>query len=662
MRSGGLCAAFAAVVLTTACSSGAGGSTGGQTAPPRGGTLRAGLLFLDGLEHFYGKLPPGYDYLLDPQYSYNVVSWELFRCCLLRTLLSYNGHPTAQGGAELHPDLAASMPEISQDRLTWTFRLKQGLHYAPPFAHAEIRAQDIVRALERDLTPSPRPVASAIGPDLGSYSFYYVGVIAGAQEYAEGKADTISGLETPDDHTLVVHLLRPTGDLGYRFSLPAAAPIPPSPRDPSARLGAAQGHGAGYGRFLVASGPYMIAGSQRLDFSLPTSRQRPVSGYVWQTASGFLHAKSLTLVRNPAWDPGSDSLRRAYLDRIELSFGGTPAGDAAAVDKGALDLVFDASAPVDQVHRYLIDPRLKERVFLFPSDWFFFMPMNVALPPFDDVHVRRGVNWAIDKAGLIRLANSKRHFFGGPLYGTVATHIGVDSVEDDLLQNYDPYATPSHRGDLQAARREMARSRYDRNHDGICDAPACKRGLILTWRAGAQPAMAALVRKDLKRIGIDLRIRVIPRGYFNFGHDAPPRDKVALLIGASFTPDYPNGSTLFVTNFYGPELSLGKVGNAVPNLSLLGATPEELRRWGYAVTSVPSVDGRINECLPRLGLAQIDCWATLDQYLMEKVVPWVPLLLVRYAYTVSARVRNFTWDEATTGIAALDQIALAPTR
>jgi peptide/nickel transport system substrate-binding protein len=662
-RSSGLCAALVAAVVLTAAFSGAGGSAGGQTGPPRGGTLRAGLLFLDGLEHFYGKLPPGYDYLLDPQYSYNVVSWELFRCCLLRTLLSYNGHPTAQGGAELHPDLAASLPEISQDRLTWTFRLKRGLHYAPPFARTEIRAQDIVRALERDLTPSPRRVAkSPIGKYLGSYRFHYVGVIAGAQEYAERKADTISGLETPDDYTLVVHLLVAAGDLGYRLSLPAAAPIPPSPRDPGARLGAAQGHDAGYGRFLVASGPYMVAGSQRLDFSLPASRQKPVSGYLWrQTASG-VHAKSLTLVRNPSWDPRSDSLRKAYLDRIELSFGGTPAGDAAAVDKGAQDLVFDASAPVDQVHRYLADPSLKKRVFLFPSDWFFFMPMNVALPPFDDVHVRRAVNWAIDKAGLVQLANSKRYFFGGPLYGTVATHIGVDSVEDDLLQNYDPYATPAHAGDLRAARRELSRSRYDRNHDGICDAAACKRGLILTWRAGANPAMAALVRKDLKRIGIDLRIRVKPEVYFDFGHDAPPRDKIALLVGANFTPDYPNGSTIFLPSFYGPELSLGKVGNAVPNLSLLGATPEQLRRWGYTVRSVPSVDGRINECLPLVGLAQIECWATLDQYLMEKVVPWVPLLLVRYAYTVSDRVGNFTWDEATTGIAALDQIAVAPTR
>ena len=45
-----------------------------------------------------------------------------------------------------------------------------------------------------------------------------------------------------------------------------------------------------------------------------------------------------------------------------------------------------------------------------------------------------------------------------------------------------------------------------------------------------------------------------------------------------------------------------------------------------------------------------------------KTVEGVPFLLVGYAYTVSDRVRNFTWDEATTGIAALDQIAVAPRR
>ena len=143
-----LAPALVALVMARAACGGASGPKHSTAIPARGGTLRVGLLFTDELAH-YTKLPPGYDYFLDPQAGYTPQEIELFRCCLARTLLSYNGHPTAQGGAELHPDLAVSMPEISQDRLTWTFQLKQGLHYAPPLAHTEIRAQDIVRARGR---------------------------------------------------------------------------------------------------------------------------------------------------------------------------------------------------------------------------------------------------------------------------------------------------------------------------------------------------------------------------------------------------------------------------------------------------------------------------------------------------------------------------------
>ena len=37
--------------------------------------------------------------------------------------------------------------------------------------------------------------------------------------------DTITGVSSPDALTLVVRLTEPTGDLGYRFALPAMAPI-----------------------------------------------------------------------------------------------------------------------------------------------------------------------------------------------------------------------------------------------------------------------------------------------------------------------------------------------------------------------------------------------------------------------------------------------------
>ena len=44
------------------------------------------------------------------------------------------------------PDLAQGMPEVSSDGLTWTFRLKRGLRFAPPFDDTPIVARDIVRA------------------------------------------------------------------------------------------------------------------------------------------------------------------------------------------------------------------------------------------------------------------------------------------------------------------------------------------------------------------------------------------------------------------------------------------------------------------------------------------------------------------------------------
>jgi ABC-type oligopeptide transport system substrate-binding subunit len=183
------------------------------------------------------------------------------------------------------------MPSVSGDGLTWTFRLKPGLHYGPPLEHVEITAQDFIRALEREANPT----ASAIG-----YSYYY-SVIQGFDDYAAGTADSISGLEAPDDTTLTLHLVRPTGDLGERLALPAAAPIPPNPSDPTAQLGAAEGHDDGDGSFLVSSGPYILEGSEALDFSLPPDQQHGVAGLV--------PGKAITLVRTASEAPTSTGSR-----------------------------------------------------------------------------------------------------------------------------------------------------------------------------------------------------------------------------------------------------------------------------------------------------------------------------------------------------------------
>jgi peptide/nickel transport system substrate-binding protein len=591
----------------------------------RGGTLRVAI------PDFTGYFD------LDPQSSYWGAEWELFRCCLLRTLFSYNGKPTEQGGAVPRPDLAAGPPEVSADGLTWTFRLKHGLRYAPPFEDTPIVAPDVVRALERTARVTSQE------KEIG-YPFYY-SAISGFDAFDAGQADSIAGLETPDDWTLVVRLEEVTGDLAYRFAMPATAPVPE---------GADEGHDEDYGRFLVASGPYMIEGSEELDFSGPPDEQEPAEGFVPAVLNeDFLPAPvaeklgSLVLVRNRSWDPRTDRLRAAYTDRIEVTIGGPGEEIAPRVDTAEVDFVFGASSPFDQVARYQDDPALEGRVFVHSNDAFYSVTMNLAVPPFDDVHVRRAVALAIDRAALVELLSEPPYGPFGESWGEVATHMATDALEGRLLRAFDPYPY-----DPEAARVEMRASAYDRTGDGRCDARACRNVQALVMDAGVIPDQARAIREDLAELGIEVTLQTWPWSrFFNLIHD--PGNHIAMGIAYPWGKDYPDGGGWF------DLFNRSEDEEDWWNTSLLGATPAELRGWGYRVTSVPSVDHRIQACLERRGVTRTQCWAELDQYLTTEVVSRVPFMFFEHALVVSERVVAYEFDQFT-ALPALDRIALAP--
>jgi peptide/nickel transport system substrate-binding protein len=621
------------VLVASACTGGGEHDAARQAieAHPRGGTLRAAL-------------PNTATVQLDPQRAYDALSWELFRCCLLRTLYSYNGTPTDGGGAEPRPDLASGAPEISADGLTWTFRLRDGLRYAPPFEDTAIGALDLVRALERTARAN------------GGYADYY-SVISGFDDYASDAADSIVGLETPDDRTLVVRLEQVTGDLAYRFSMPATAPIP---------AGAVDGHGEDYSRYLVASGPYMIQGSEQLDFSAPPEEQEPVAGFSPAVISEGVvqESGSLVLVRNPSWDPAEDRLRLAYPDRIELSLSALRGEELARrVDDGEVDLAFGEPSPFEQVARYREDPALKDRVFLDQNDYSFDVTMNLAVPPFDDVHVRRAVSRSIDKDALVDMLSQPPYGPFGQFAGAVATHVAPDALEGGLLRAFDPYSY-----DPVAAREEMRGSAYDRTGDGVCDAPVCRHVRALVMDAGVIPDQARAIRDDLAEVGIELELHIVPPDIF-FGdtHFAGsihnPGAQIPMGIAYPWGQDYPDGG-----GWFPPLFGRSGITRIDPttheelqgaNTSLLGATPAELKGWGYAVTSVPAVDDRLEACLERHGVARVQCWAELDQFLTTEIVSRVPYFVTEHAQVVSERVVGYSFDQWT-GLPALDRIALAP--
>jgi ABC-type transport system substrate-binding protein len=359
----------------------------------------------------------------------------------------------------------------------------------------------------------------------------------------------------------------------------------------------------------------------------------------------FERGNAFTLVRNPSWEKSRDGLRAAYADRIELTVAADPESAYADVDAGRLDLVLDWPAPADLADRYRADPELRRRLLVVPGDQVWYAAMNVAQPPFDDVHVRRAANLAVDKASIVDAL--------GPGGGRLATHAAPDSLEGNLLLDYDPYPTQGLHGDLAAAQAEMALSRYDADGDGRCDQAACVQipAVGIEYPAVVlPPEVADLVRQSLARLGLELDVRTAPplEAFTALGAQ---EERHAVVLNAGWTKDFPNGSGWFPV--------LLDSDNPRENMSLVGATPESLAGWGYPVSSVPSVDAEIAECIRTVGGAQTRCWASLDQLVMEQVVPWVVYAARNETRVVSDRVASVSIDQFTT-LPSLDRIALEP--
>jgi hypothetical protein len=240
------------------------------------------------------------------------------------------------------------------------------------------------------------------------------------------------------------------------------------------------------------------------------------------------------------------------------------------------------------------------------------------------------------------------------MVGRAAGHIIHDSMENNLLLNYDPYASPDAGGDLAKAMEEMAQSRYDHDGDGVCDDPSCSDVLALSHTAPTLPGkpLGEAIRSNLEPLGIRLDLKVLSSERF-FPRISDPRNRIALSINAGWGKAFPNAE-----DFVGPLFSRAGLVEGCCNYSLVGATAQELRRWGYEVTSVPNVEDKVSECHPLIGMEGIRCYAELDQLLMEQVVPWIPLVFQNQVYIVSRRVVATSYDQFAS-LPALDRIALA---
>jgi len=580
--------AVGAVVLTMTASAGSARVTAG-------GTLTVGWSPAFGTTD---NFDPTGEYLGD---AWGVLTMED------KTLVGYE-HTAGPLGNKIVAQLATSVPTPTNGGKTYTFHLKPNVKFGPP-VNREITSQDIVTSMERLANPK----------DGGEYAFYYT-VIKGWDAYAAGKAKSISGISTPNATTVVFNLTQPVGDFLYRMTMPATGP------QPAEVVNCFAGQPGKYGQDLISTGPYMLKGIDSINVSSCKTIKPDTQGYDGQT--------NYDLVRNPNWNPKIDPYSKNYPDAINFQVDATEVDTLNKVEAGQYDTA-DATAPPDVLQKYATTPSLKQYFHQNQGDRTWYLSLNLTQPPFDDIHVREAMNWIINKTALIQA-------WGGPTIGSVANHIAPDTIFNNQLADYVPYGTPGNTGSVTKAKAAMMGSKYDTQHDGMCDAPQCKNVLMVSDTRIQDPKMVAVIEQDAAMIGITFKVHTINGAYPAI---QTPRNDIPIEERSGWGKDYADPLTFFEPLFDGR--SIIPAGNS--NYALVGITPAQCKTLHVTgnCTNVPSVNSLLDKCAPLAGQARLSCYENLDKYLMTKVVPWVPYLYSYVTRITSTNVTQYAYDQFT---------------
>jgi peptide/nickel transport system substrate-binding protein len=575
---------------------------GSQGSAVRGGVYRTAATTMSIIDN------------LDPTGENNpYLSYELL-AAMQKTLVGFNG-AGGLAGTRLVPQLATSIPRPTNNGLTYTFHLRPNVMFGPPL-HRAVTSKDVAYAFQR----------MNYGALVASYGYYYNGLIKGMTGTAKSLTTPVSGISTPDAHTIVFHLTRRQGDFLLLLSLPATAPIPPEVGKCFTKPGT-------YGNDLISSGPYMIQGSGSVNVS-SCAAIKPMSGYNSST--------HITLVRNPnyvrvAGDPPN------FIDGFQLTVDPNVSDVFDKAQRGEIDGTIADTPPPIVVREHVNTPAFHSAPQYLSES----ITMNLTVPPFTDVHVRKAVQWVLDKTSMITA-------LGGKAVVSPAGHINPAGFPGSLPASYDPYATPGGNGSLTKAQAEMRKSAYDANHDGKCDADACKNIVFLNKPSYA--AIDPIVQTDLAKIGIQIQPRVLQdHAAFLALFNVKGRVPMSALGGGG--TDY-TGANSFAGPNYASSAITGP--SSCCNYALVGLTKEQAKKYGvpYPKGGIPSVDALINRCALLAGSEQNSCYEKLDATMMTKVAAWAPYMWGRYIVITAPTTSRFVVNPMTATV-SIRQVAVS---
>ena len=292
---------------------------------------------------------------IDPHINYTLQYWQLYQF-VYDGLVSFK-KAEGSAGFEIVPNLAEELPPPSDDGKSYTFKLRKGIKFS---TGNELTVKDVVASFQR--------IFKVSSPTSGS--FY--SVIVGADKcMAEAATCTLEGGVVGDEAagTVTINLTRPDPQLFQKLALPHASILPADA--PTQDVGTAP---------IPGTGAYMFASYD------PNTQLR--------------------MVRNPhfkvwSWDAQPDG----YPDEIHYDFGLTDEAAITAIANGEADWTLDPPPPDRLVE---LGTKYQDQVHINTLTAWWYAPMNVNIPPFNNEKARQAVNFAVDRNQLVSL-------FGGPV-------------------------------------------------------------------------------------------------------------------------------------------------------------------------------------------------------------------------------------------------------
>lgn len=391
---------------------------------------------------------------LDPQVAMDTISGTVIEM-LFEPLYAYDHD------MELVPRVASALPEVSDDGLVFTVPLRKDVR----FHHGRLlTAEDVVYTMERMLAP-----------ETGSSTASLYDAVEGYEAFRTKQTPHLSGVRALDPHRVEFRLTRP--DQSFRHLL-AMRTLSPVPRE------IVEQRGAKFARHPVGAGPFRLAS--------------------WDPGV------RIVLERHPHY------YRKGlpYLDGVLFQESVSSDTNFLRFRNGEVDIVVRMT-PADRA--LLSTPKWRPYVKKSPTIDVYALFMNCEIPPFDNVHVRRAVAFAIDRERWARARS-------GSLVPT-------GQIVPPALMGYDPNLPNAQRFDLDKAREEMRLAGY----------PNGLPTPVTMW-VGDQPksrVYGALAQADLAKIGIQLELKAV--SFPVYLASTATRGVVQMFAGG-WVMDYPDPS------------------------------------------------------------------------------------------------------------------------